>query len=214
MSDLPLKPKTDQPDALRRRLTKGGLAAPVILATLASKPVLGAAWSCTISGQVSGNLSGHESEVCSNLGRSPATWDDYATSWPQRAYFFTNLNFPGSRNARLFKDAPATPTLAKFADAFTKLNQPGTNATVWDVIIGAISVRAGSFATVDLGKEALAALLNALDGTAGYPAYPVSKEDVIYIFNQVATTGSYMPEQSTVPWYAADVIRYFRSLHP
>lgn len=213
MIDNVSTPPGKQPDALRRKLTKTGLVAPVVLASLASKPVLGANWKCTISGQVSGNLSGHESEVCSTLGSSPAVWDDDATKWPERAYFFTNLIFPGPRNALPFKDVPATPTLVPFADAFSKKTPAAPTASVWDVIIGNVDVKPGFLATAELGKEAVAALLNSLDGTSGYPAYTVSKVDVIDIFNKVATTGSYTPENSTKPWYVADVVRFFRTLH-
>ncbi len=70
MNDPITKPTASQPDALRRRLTKGGLAAPVILSSLVSKPVLANAWTCTISGQMSGNVSGHESETCDALGKT------------------------------------------------------------------------------------------------------------------------------------------------
>jgi hypothetical protein len=57
----------------RRRLTKAGLAVPAVLGTLASKPVLAAVpWKCTVSGQVSGNVSGHAMETCTSLGNGHA----------------------------------------------------------------------------------------------------------------------------------------------
>jgi len=67
----------------RRRLTKGGLAAPIVLGTLLSRPVLGAApYNCTISGQMSGNTSSHGDPVdCSTLGLSPGYWKNHE-SWP------------------------------------------------------------------------------------------------------------------------------------
>ena len=60
----------------RRRLTRGGLAAPVVLGTLLSRPVLGAApYNCTISGQLSGNVSSHGTPInCKTLGLSPGFW--------------------------------------------------------------------------------------------------------------------------------------------
>jgi len=71
MNDPISKPSADQPDASRRRFAKAGLAAPVVLATLASKPVLGAVpWTCTISGQLSGNVSGHTAETCTSLAKA------------------------------------------------------------------------------------------------------------------------------------------------
>ena len=68
----------------RRRLTRGGLAAPVVLGTLLSRPVLGAApYNCTISGQLSGNTSSHgDPVVCATLGRSPGYWRQDQKDWP------------------------------------------------------------------------------------------------------------------------------------
>ena len=68
----------------RRRLTKGGLAAPIVLGTLLSRPVLGAApYNCTISGQLSGNTSSHGAPVeCGTLGASPGYWRQDQKEWP------------------------------------------------------------------------------------------------------------------------------------
>jgi hypothetical protein len=62
-------------DATRRRLTQAGLAAPVVLATLASKNALAAApYNCTISGMLSGNTSSHGKDQPCAIGRSPGYW--------------------------------------------------------------------------------------------------------------------------------------------
>lgn len=208
MTDQTSKPSPTQPDAMRRRLTKGGLAAPVILATLASKPVLGAVpWKCTISGQLSGNVSGHESEVCSNLGKSPSAWVSTAvSSWPSA---FKD----GSNNPILFKNAPSS-LLTKFADAFTG-NVSGTDATVLEVLQGAVIVKGSSSATVLLGQEVVAAAMNALDGTNGYPAFPIPAADVVKMFNDLSAGGNYMTTDfGGVSWTAAQVIDYLNNLHP
>lgn len=67
---------TERPDPLRRRLTTGGLAIPVVLATLASKPVLGGgvAHHCTCSGKLSGNASSHGVAEDCKTGKSPDEW--------------------------------------------------------------------------------------------------------------------------------------------
>lgn len=72
-----------QVDEKRRRLAKGGLAAPIVLGTLLSRPVLGAApYNCTISGQLSGNVSSHGTPInCKTLGLSPGFWKN-RSSWP------------------------------------------------------------------------------------------------------------------------------------
>lgn len=70
-------------DKKRRRLTQGGLAAPIVLGTLLSRPVLGAApYNCTISGQMSGNVSSHGDPLpCGRLGFSPGYWKNHE-AWP------------------------------------------------------------------------------------------------------------------------------------
>lgn len=71
-------------DEQRRRLSKVGLAAPVVLGTLLSRPVLGAApYNCTISGQLSGNVSSHgPDQPCDTPGLSPGYYKNHE-SWPE-----------------------------------------------------------------------------------------------------------------------------------
>ena len=89
---------TDQPDSTRRKLTKAGLVAPVIM-TLASTPVWGA--NCTMSGQMSGNLS-NPADDCGGQGCTPGFWCNSEGSWhpdfPTDALFndvFMTNAFPG-----------------------------------------------------------------------------------------------------------------------
>lgn len=85
--NTPIEPNTanthPQVDEKRRSLAKGGLAAPIVLGTLLSRPVLGAApYNCTISGQMSGNVSSHGNPVsCRSLGLSPGYWKTHE-AWP------------------------------------------------------------------------------------------------------------------------------------
>ena len=104
---------TEQPNQQRRRFTKGGLAAPVVLATLASKPVLGASFSyhCTVSGKLSGNTSSHGSDTCVVSGVKTADqWKALPPvgNWPSQA-----INNAGT-GARAFRNTPngATPTFS------------------------------------------------------------------------------------------------------
>lgn len=90
--NTPIEPKAEiahpPVDEKRRRLAKGGLAAPIVLGTLLSRPVLGAApYNCTISGQMSGNVSSHGKPVsCTSLGVSPGYWKNHE-AWP-RPYIY------------------------------------------------------------------------------------------------------------------------------
>ncbi|GHD02191.1 hypothetical protein GCM10007320_61250 [Pseudorhodoferax aquiterrae] len=65
----------------RRRLAKGAAIAPVVLSSLLSKRALGNTYLCTVSGQVSGNMSpnGNDEPICA--GTPLATYvDQYKTS--------------------------------------------------------------------------------------------------------------------------------------
>ena len=77
--------KSEAVDLRRRRFARGGLAAPVVMTTLASKPVLGAdiPYLCTVSGQMSGNVSHPDRRAdCSMLGQPPSYWQSSSSAWP------------------------------------------------------------------------------------------------------------------------------------
>lgn len=236
MSDLPHKPNAGQPDALRRRLTKGGLAAPVVLATLASKPVLGAApHNCTISGQVSGNVSTHEQGVCALLGNNPNYYAALApANWPTSAGFL-DWTSQFRRYSVDFPDAPKSQ-FTKFRDAFEKVNPAPPNAvtkaTVRDVLAGCVTLLqpatvcatgwilrvrpTGGYLVdntlaLDLGRETIAACMNAIQFA---PNFPLSLQEVVYMFNSVIMQGGTHNVAPGVNWNATQVRDYFRSLHP
>ena len=202
--NTPIEPNTPdtrpQVNEQRRRLTKGGLAAPVVMGTLLSRPVLGAApHHCTISGQVSGNMSTHDQSIlCSTLGRSPSNWaDDSPSSWPGSLT-------DSSGTPLLFNLAPSS-TNPKFADVYSK---GGADANVQEVLKGTdVAVKSGS-ATVELGQEAVAAYLNAAD----QQKYPITQQEVVAMFNAVVSGGTYA-YSSTVSMNATQVLTFFKSLH-
>ncbi|MCP5278715.1 MAG: hypothetical protein H6935_10200 [Thiobacillus sp.] len=208
----------------RRKLTKASLAAPVVLGTLASRPVLADAWNCTISGQISGNISRPGKVDCATLGQSPSYYAGLApTSWPGGTDFVQN-----DGDIRKFKNTPNTQSI-KFADAFErfKINDANFtgNPTVLDVLRGdwdlsdnnkGLRVRqVGGFDTANgivLGQEAIAAYMNAVDPTNGHPTFPISGPQVVAMFNAVILSGGrYDP--TGVNWDITAVISYFQSLH-
>ncbi|MBU1666398.1 MAG: hypothetical protein KKG92_13525 [Gammaproteobacteria bacterium] len=211
------------------------MAAPIVLASLVSKPVLGAAsHNCTISGQVSGNVSTHLQGDCRSLGETPAYYAGLPpASWPNATNdFLNNLNRP-----RQFPVSPYTLAWNKrFKDAYEVVktaggpNPPlGTSniATVWDVLSGymvnvadgtqnpnwTLKARSGFVSDPALGQEAIAAYMNAVRITGGYPDYPLTPSDVVAMFNAVVVTGGGYQVSPSVVWNAADVLSYFRSLH-
>jgi len=56
----------------RRKFLKGAAAVTPVLLSVKSAPLL--ARNCTLSGQLSGNLSNHDDEICGGEGCSPGYW--------------------------------------------------------------------------------------------------------------------------------------------
>lgn len=186
--NTPIEPKDQdslpQIDEQRRRLSKGGLAAPIVLGTLLSRPVLGAApYNCTISGQLSGNTSSHGKPVpCNTLGKSPGYWGNQAEVKPWT---------PFNRDAKFN---------TVFANAY-----PGK--TLLEVIqSGGGMTRMNNHPA--LGRAAVASWLNAYH----MPDFPLTQPQVVAMFNAVCM-GSTYPVNATTDWDANDVMTYFESLY-
>lgn len=207
MTDQSSKSGTERPDALRRKLTKGGLAAPVILATLASKPVLGAVpWTCTISGQLSGNTSGHESETCTTFtgAKTKAEWAGiYTPPHPDAAKklseLFTGLAdyiYTDGSNLSAYNTAPGSP---------------GTTAASIDQILH-LSVPTA----LEYGVKAVVLLLNAkhLTDTSNYPLTE-SQARGLYVSAANPDHPPFVDSDPDVTWlYTPDVISYINLLQP
>ncbi len=199
---------TQAPDLSRRRFTKGGLAAPVVLATLASKPVLGASYHCTVSGKISGNTSApHGDGSCTVSGAKTAdTWRNTPISqWPAEA-----KNDAGT-SSRSFKNTPKNGSL-KFSNVYKKPDN--ADARLMDVLTS--NLKAGA-PNPELGKEAVAAMLNALslDGLGGPTHFPISATEVARLFNAVVNGGTVEPT-ATYPgkrWGATEVLTYFKCIN-
>jgi len=210
--------------AARRKLTRAGLATPVVLGTLVSKPVLGQApYNCTISGQVSGNVSSPGNADCSVLGRSPSDWL-LTTTWPANSGLVRG-DLPNDQCNYTGHLVQGTLFSSTFAEAFRisetgqgndqacsvfAYDQPGYDvatggsATMLQVLNSASDVFDGKH----LGRAIVASLLNAYEFTGTYPLTPTL---VVNIFNQVRAQG-YFVVNSSVPWDRRRVIEYLESL--
>lgn len=207
----------------RRKLTKAGLAAPAVLGILASRPVLAEApWNCTVSGQISGNISRPGQVPCSSVGLGRSAYENIPTAWSPCAEFFKTSGNQNNCNqqvnqARDFGDAPGTAGV-KFSAAFRMpKNQNQTRpATVWEVFHNSngLSVDTASYphATIVLGQEILLALLNYNRDPNGFP---INRQDIVAMFNQVAATNAYNTGVlGNKVWSGATVLWYLQSLHP
>jgi hypothetical protein len=77
-----------------------------------------------------------------------------------------------------------------------------------------LKAKSGFNPDLALGREAVAAYMNAVHGTKGYPGFPISGTDVVAMFNSVVVvTGGLYHYSATVSWDATQVLKYFQSLH-
>ena len=203
--------ETPSVDANRRRLTKAGLAAPAVMGILASRQVLGAApYQCTVSGQISGNLSVPGLD-CSTLGLGFTGYSSTGSGWPACSNFFSGQC--NTNNPRDFGQTPYSLS-TRFADVFTMpQNQNQTrSATVVEVYNSATNLAStNGNITAEFGREALLALLNAFNNPNTFPLQPI---EVVSMFNAIATTGSYNTGViNNTTWNGAMVLWYWKSLH-
>lgn len=180
----------------RRTLTKAGLAIPAVLGTLASRPVLAAVpWKCTISGQVSGNVSGHENEICTSVGTSHAT--------------FRDVTYPVDSTAKL-SDAALFPGLQLFFFwNGTGLSSSNANpeATIHQIL--ANSAPSG----LDYAQKAVVLLLNA-KSIGDTSIYPLTELQAKKLYVAAGTPGgTYSDTNPTVNWSNAQVKYYIDLLY-
>lgn len=127
----------ERPDPLRRRLAKGGLAIPVVLSTLGSRPVFGeAAYNCTISGRMSGNTSSHGAPVVCAIGNSPNTY--LANGGTELDIAFNSLSSGGSTLVNAIESVvptadPTTGTTTDIAGG-VPCNAPTDTASAPEVV--------------------------------------------------------------------------------
>ena len=188
-------PKIDQQ---RRRLAKGGLAAPVVIGTLLSRPVLGATpWKCTVSGQLSGNVSGHETETCTALGKSHSILtSEYAALAPTTILAQFHLLV----NDYIFKDSGGLLTLTSAGN---------TAATIQEVLSASL---AGELL---YAQRALVLLLNA-KGLSDTSTYPLTEFQARLLFISAAnpTHPQFVDTNPNVTWnYTTDVKNYIDVLY-
>lgn len=149
--------KSDAKDGVandsRRRFTKTGLGAGTVIATLVSKPVLGAQYYCTVSGMQSGNTSMHGPAVTCQ-GCSPGYWKKSPGSWSR----YTSYN-----TTDLFSSVFGVSTF-------------GNNTLMW-----VLQNDTGSF-DYNLGFHIVAALLNASASDHGNMTYGYSAQEIINMY--------------------------------
>lgn len=215
----------DRPDQLRRRLARGGVAGTVLLGSLISRPVLGNGsgppYDCTISGQLSGNMSPRTGDgiACNSLGKSPAQW--IASVWPGGVTGVTKGSLPTATVSPFPHPIPDSGT---YFNAFLGLATSFTYNTTGSVVYNSTAVTRPATllqvlqspianAQFNFGREAIAALLNAIHGNVGPAAYPLTPAEVVAMYNAVRRNSTDLfVVNASISWNRRQVDTYFRSL--
>jgi hypothetical protein len=217
---------------VRRQLIKSAVAAPVVLSSLASKPVLGAEmpYQCTVSGQVSGNLSRSADESVCAIGDSRSTWLGL-TSWaagnmtkggpPNEKCNFTGpstsrgTNFNGfSRSGTdvlidAFFNNPIASGSDKSCSVMTTVAPGSPDPTPDPVNMYQVLSSSNADPKFELGRTVVVSLLNAYKFGSGYP---VNAWNIIKMFNSTFNGGTYNVV-GTVQWDREQVIHYLQLLY-
>lgn len=212
-------------DPGRRRFTRGGLAVPVVLGSLASRPVLAGPHNCAVSNAGSVNLShGGELTDCSAFGSPTATFLALSV-WPlplvrgeltendptRKAKSGTEFNgcaIGGASNYNLsavFTSSEFSRRGGSRLNSCFKTQDGKAAATMLQVLMNATSNSANGA----LGVATVTSLLNALSRLG---TYPVGVNQIIAMFNAVEGGGTYMVS-GEIPWNRSKVIEYFQSLY-
>jgi hypothetical protein len=175
-----------QIDAGRRRLTRAGLAVPAVLGVLASKSVLAdVPWNCTISGQVSGNVSSHGEVACTSLGQSQSTlasvYSGAANVTPNK---FTKIS-------DVFPDLTTNYFFLTANNLTTDSSKP--IATIYEILTKAAP------ASLLYAQKALVLLLNA-KSIGDTSIYPVTEYQAKNLYIAAATGGGFSDTNPTVNW--------------
>lgn len=218
----------EQPDLSRRSFARAGLSGTVVLGSLASKPVLGAEYICTVSGHTSGNASAHDTRVDCDVGDGVKFWlhadpwpfpykkgalpkavagTDSCTFTPEQGTVFNGLTVDGRKLQDTFYYRSATNgcgvRLAPAGGAGTSLAK--RQASLYQVLASTQTSE-----VFRLGRATVVSLLNAAKyGTT----YPVSAGRVIEMFNAVVDGGSYHVAGANLSLTRKGVIDYLEKLY-
>lgn len=234
MSSEETKSASVQPVNLgRRRFARAGAAAPAVLGTLASQPVLAQTstdrppYHCTISGQLSGSTSrAPDTRVCNQQGRSPGYWKNHA--WPAstvvskgfmptascsftttapRGTFFDGFSFNGQTLTSAFRRKSVDSSCRVIDRRESGFSNITSKATMLQVLNSEGGLNDTSLKA--LGRATVATILNGIQWPT---TYPVSPDRAIKMFNEVVLNGSTIVSPG-VAWNENQVKNYFESLY-
>lgn len=201
----------------RRRLVRGVAAGVGVLFAVQAKTALGGGFCQSPSAMISGNTSPRPGDGtrCSG-GRSPGFWKvpRHAQYWPAAGAVFPTFKTQVSECATgmmaLSKSDIATPgTLV--ANVLPGANVP-VNTGIWEVLAFPTEFQGGQ-----LMRHLIAAWLNAGYFASSAEKYPLSRQQVVDMWNAVKAGGIYCPSSigscGSKGMTANDVVRYIESMY-
>lgn len=194
-------------DESRRRLAKGGVAGSIILSSLVGKSALAIPYRCTVSGQVSGNMSpvGRDTTTSCDVGFSPAEW---VTRVSSGSFTGTNGVLTTAQFNTIFGSHFATNA------ANTQIVPVGTVGSHASTLLEILTLNAGGgidALKLTFARLAVATFLNRR-ATAGFP---LSELQIVDMFNTTADgVGIYHYSGALdVPMGRTDVSNYWTFLY-
>ena len=193
----------------RRRLTRGGMALPVVLASLASKNAFAAVpYRCTISGKLSNNLSPFGPNK--DPSASCAVGADRRAVMMQLENDETLFSSVFSPPHRYYADGSNRLAEQISGAPFAKKSQ---EATLFHVLKLNSAGRAQPPVDLDFSRVAVVLYQNATPGPSDI--YPLTRPQVVAMYNAVATNRNYdgITSMGNFTWTPAEVRQYFYELY-
>jgi hypothetical protein len=161
---------------------RSGLASTPLILTIASRPVWGI--NCTLSGQLSGNLSDQQNQqMCAGEGLSPNFWKAHPELWHYN--FPPQMPFSSVFGVNAFVEALGQPLSLYSVIKFTGVNlNLKKNAGILNFVLVPCEIQEElkqqfQIAVIQLGFQSVAALQNAATAVK----YNLNVKEVIDTFN-------------------------------
>lgn len=205
------------PSPSRRRLVRGVASSAGVLLSVHAKTALGTGICKSPSAMMSGNTSPRPGNgtTCSG-GRSPGFWKvpQKFVNWPAAGAVAPTFNVSVNECANGMQNL----TLANIATQGTLLTNAGFSGAPSGVGLWAVMAFPNSFAGGQLMRHLSAAWLNAGLFTSSAEKYPLTKQQVIDMWNATKSGGTYCPGSivggcGTTGWSATQVISYISGMY-
>lgn len=184
--------KTDKINESRRALSRLlTIGAPIVIMTISGRSALAATNQCTISGQLSGNMSpaSGNNDVCATTiyyGRTPGHWGQRLSAWSGLSRFGVPIK-PGTCTLATGTNAGMVGDHCKdnlYNDDGTKFHSIFSGRMYGDATLMQVIRKCGTDDRYQLGAHSTAAFLNAT--SFGKYGYGYSVDEVLGLWQEYA----------------------------